>query len=432
MNYSTTPLPKSEIELTVTIEPQEFEHFQKRVVAEAVTSSEIDGFRKGKAPAELVKKKTGESKILERASVLAVEDTYPKIIKELEEKDANFEPIGQPRVHVTKLVAGGELEYKARLSILPELTLPNYKKVAEDIFGEKHAAEAGEKEVEKALDWLRNSRAKEITVTRPAQKGDRVEVDFEAKVGGVTLENGSSKNHPLTIGEGKFMPGFEEEIVGMKTDETKTFSVTAPSDYAEAGLRGKTIDFSVTARLVQERIIPELTDDFAQGVGKFENIAGLRKSIRDGILAEKEEKERDRLRIKTAETLAEKTALELPELLIDRELAKMTAELKSGVERMRMGWNDYLANLKKSEEELKKEWRHDAERRVKIALVLRQIAKAEKIEPTQKEVQEATNHTIARLGIDGEELKKIDRETFLEYNTTIARNEKVFRFLLHE
>ena len=224
MRYNTTPLPKSEIELAVTIEPQEFERFQKKALEEAVAEAEIDGFRKGKAAPELVKKKIGESRLFERASVLGVEDTYPRILKEVAEKGPDFEPIGAPKVHLTKLNAGGGLEYKARLSILPLFQLPDYKKIAKVIFEKKEEVEISEKEIVNALDWLRNSRAKEITVARPAQRGDRLEIDFEAAVGGVMLENGRSKNHPLIVAEGRLLPGFEQALIGMKTAETKSDS----------------------------------------------------------------------------------------------------------------------------------------------------------------------------------------------------------------
>ncbi|MFY9462344.1 MAG: trigger factor [Candidatus Sungiibacteriota bacterium] len=430
MQYHITKLPKSEVELSVKLEAEEMRSYRAKALAEAGRSIEIEGFRKGKAPAEIVKKKVGEARLAERASVLAMEKTYPEIIKELSAKEAEgFEPIGAPEVRVTKMVEGGPLEYKARLAILPEIRLPDYKNIAESTNAEKRKSEVAEEEIEKALLWLRDSRASLITVARPAEKGDRVEIDFEAGLNGATLENGKSQNHPLIIGEGKFMPGFEEELIGMKADEEKRFSVEAPKDYIEPGLAGKKLDFTVQMKLIQEKNLPELSDEFAKGLGNFDNLEALRNNIREGLAMEKEEKERSARRIKIVEAIAAQISAELPDLLINRELDKMTGELRSSIERTGMQWPDYLGHIKKSEEALRKDWEKDAVRRVKIALVLRKIGRVEKIEPTEEEIREATTETVSRVGINGEEFKKIDRAAFLEYNTTIARNEKVFKFL---
>jgi len=430
MRYNTTPLPKSEIEIRVEITPEEMTRAGEKALEEAISTTEIDGFRKGKAPKELARQKIGETALSKRAVLETIQNSYQKIIKELQYKEGpNFEPIGAPRVDVKKYVAGGELEYTARLSILPQLELPDYKEIAKKILSEKHSTEVSEKELEESLLWLRKSRAQEITVARGAKKGDRVEIDFEAKVGGAPLERGLSKNHPIIIGEDRFMPGFEEQLLGMKPGEKKTFSIVTPADYVEQPLRGKTIDFTVTMNLVQERIVPDESDEFAAGIGNFKNINDLKTNIREGMLAEKEGKENERVRIRIIDAIAEKTTAEIPDILIERELEKMMAELKSGVEQMGLDWTAYLANIKKNEEELRNGWLKDAGRRVKIALVLRKIAKIEKLEPSDAEIQEAANKTISQMGMDEEELKKIDREAFLEYNTVIARNEKVFRFL---
>lgn len=430
MTYTIIKFPKSEVEIRVKLEADEMKDFQTVALTEVVRSVEIEGFRKGKAPVDIVRKKMGDAKLRERASILAVEKTYHRVIKELAAKEEeNFEPIGSPKVEVAKVAAGGALEYTARVAILPEIALPDYKNIAKSINAEKPTPAVAEEEIEKALLWLRNSRASLITVARPAQKKDVVEIDFEASLAGVALENGKSQNHPLVIGEGEFMPGFEDELIGMKTDEEKKFSIEAPKDYIEPALAGKKLDFTVRVKLVQEKRLPELSDEFARGLGKFDNLEDLKKNIREGLAAEKEEKERSERRIKIAETVADKISAELPDLLVNRELDKMAGELRSNIEKRGLQWPDYLGHIKKTEEDLRKDWAKDAVRRVKIALVLRKIGQAEKIEPTKEEVQETTTETVSRLGINEGEFKKIDRAAFLEYNATIARNEKVFKFL---
>lgn len=429
MHYHITPLLKSEAEIKIELTPEEVARAAKKALEETTNSVDIDGFRKGKAPEELIRKKIGEAELSRRTLLHAIQDSYPEALKELQGKNnPTIEPIGPPKIQVTKFTEGGALEYTARLSVLPTLTLPDYKQIAKDTLAKKQNPETSEKEVEDSLMWLRKSRAQEVTVTRAAQEGDRVEVDFEAKIAGATLENGKSQNHPIVIGEGRFLPGFEKELVGMKEGEEKTFSLVAPADYSEKELSGKTIDFHVAMKLVQKRIIPEADDAFATTIGNFKSIDELKTSIRKGILAEKEEKEQERMRISIIEAVTEKTGGELPDLLIERELEKMLAELKANIGQMGLDWTTYLANIKTNEGDLKKGWMKDAGRRVKIALTLREIAKVEKIEPDETEIQEAAGKALARMDISEEELKKIDRNAFLEYNTTIARNEKVFKF----
>lgn len=429
MHYHITKLPKSEIEIRVELGADEMRSFREKALKEAGERLAIEGFRKGKAPQELVHKKIGEAALQEEATRLAVEKTYPEIIKALSDKEENFEPVGAPKVEITKTASAGALEYTARVAVLPEIILPAYKNTAKAINAEKREITVAEEEVRKTIELLRDSRAALITVMRPAQTGDRVEIDFDASVAGLTLENGKSQNHPLVIGERKFIPGFEDELIGMKTGNEKRFSLEAPKDYIERSLAGKKLDFAVKMKLIQEKKLPELSDAFAQGLGKFENLEALKKNIREGLAMEKDEKERSERRIKIIEAIAAEIQAELPELLINRELDKMLAELRSSIERMGLQWPEYLGHIKKSEEDLRKDWVKDATRRIKIALVLKKIGQAENIEPTKEEIQEATTQTVSRLGLDEEGFKKIDRTAFLEYNTTIARNEKVFKFL---
>ncbi|MDO8500159.1 MAG: trigger factor [bacterium] len=430
MTYTITKLPKSEIEISVKLGGDKIKKFESLALDEVKREIEIEGFRKGKAPDNIIKKKIGDAKLLERASVLAVEKTYPEIIRELTEKnEEDLEPIGAPKIEITQKITTGNFEYTARVAILPAITLPDYKSIAKTFTLSWQTPKVTEDEIEKTLDSVRESRASLVTTPKPAQKGNLVEIDFETRLDGVALANGESKNHPLTLGEGKFMPGFEEEIQGMKADEEKSFSLTAPNDYVEKGLAGKKLDFTVKVRLVQEKILPKLNDDFAKSLGNFKDLTELKTSVREGIQLEKEEKERQQARIKIVDAVAEKISTELPEMLIERELDKMMGELRSNIERVGLGWNEYLVNLKKTEDSFRKDWEKDATRRVKIALVLRKIGKLEKLNPTEEEIETTAAETMSRFGMDNEEFKKIDRAAFLEYTTSIARNEKVFKFL---
>lgn len=426
MNFTTSLLPRSRMEVRAEELYEILEPLLQKAAKLISEELDIPGFRKGLAPYEKIRDTVGEFRILEEAARLLIRKQYTEIMRELEGK---YEFIGSPDIAITKLAKGEPLAYSITVSIIPSFELPDYKKVASTIAKNKKEILVEQKEIESAVKWLRESRATLITVSRGAGTGDRVEIDFTAKHNGLKLEGGESKNHPLVIGEGSFIPGFEEELIGLTTNDEKTFSLIVPQEYHDKTVAGKELEFWVSVKLVQERKLPELTDDFAKAVGKFENAAGLEKNIREGIAQEKEMKERDRIRTEIVETLARETKAELPEVMIDAEQKKMLEELKSGTGRMGLKWEEYLQHIKKSEEDLKQGWIADAEKRVKIALLLREIAKRENITPSTEEIQEASDRWVSQSGLPPEELKKIDKEALSQYALGIVRNEKVFEFL---
>lgn len=345
MKYEVSKLPKSEIEISVEISFPEFELHVKKAAVLLSAEKEIEGFRKGRAPYDIVKNKFGEHVIYEKAAEVAVRKTYPEILEELVTSNrlsAVNPPIGRPEITVTKLAPGNELQYKARVALLPEVKLPDYKSIAARVKKEKKEVLASDEEVEKTLKWVRESRA---------------------------------------TGEG------------------------------------------------EERKVPELNDDFAKGLGDFSTVEALKSNVRSGLQLEKEEREKERVRIRILEEIAKDSDIEVPDVLVEAELGKMFAELKSGVEGMGMKWEDYLAHVKKAPEELRSGWREDATARVRAGLVLREIAKTEKIEPTDAEIQERADRFLGQHKTEKDAEKSIDVESLREYTRGILRNEKVFEFL---
>lgn len=434
MNYAIDQKTTTELAISVTAPHQDLEALFSKAADRIGANAEIEGFRRGKAPYEVIKRKFGEFKILEEAARIYIENQFTKILEDIEnreyrDKEKSFEPVGGPSIAVTRIALGEDVEYRITLSLLPAITLPDYRAIAGRVLKTKNVPLVAEDEVTKAIQWLRESRAKTITVNRPAAKGDRVEVDFSATHDGAPLEGGSSKNHPLIIGEGKFLPGFEDQLIGMRAGEERTFTVDVPPDYPASGLAGKIIAFSVTMRLVQEREVPTWDDTFAQSLGKFVTADEAAASIRDGLRGEKEMHEKERLRIAMVEAIAQETRADIPSRLLEEELKKMFDELKNSIEGMGASFDGYLAHIKKTPEDLAREWREDAKRRVIFALVLREISRREKIEPSDEDIVAAANRTAAHRGLTDEDFKNLDREQFVAYNRGIARNEKVFEFL---
>lgn len=423
MQIEIKKLPKSRVEISFELTAEELEPFIEKAVLNASQNVKIEGFRPGKAPRDLIERKIGQATLYEEAAELAVRKTYVSAVLE-----KNLNVIGQPEIQVLKLAPGNPFNFKATAAVLPEIKLPDCKTIAGETKSRAKPADVPEKEFSEALEYLRKSRAKNSAVNREAKTGDFCEVDFEARHGGVKIEKGESKNHPLVIGDKEFIPGFEENLAGMKAGEEKTFSVKAPGDYFKKEYAGKILDFKVKMNGVFERILPELDDEFAKGLGKFENLEQLKKSVKEGLSAEKERKEKDRLRMEILEKISEKTDMELPDILIESEKEKMAHELEHSVERFGLNLETYLAQIKKTIDDLKKDWQKDAEKRAKAALILREIAVKEKLAPTEEEIAEKTKETLAHYH-SGQEAGQIDPAAVRDYVEGQLKNEKVFEFL---
>jgi len=308
------------------------------------------------------------------------------------------------------------------------IELANYK----GLKAKRNELRVEKEEIDKSLNYLRQSRAKTITVNKPAEKGNRVEIDFEIRQAGTKIEDGTSKNHPLILGEGRFLPGFEKELEGMKAGEEKEFSLKAPENWPDKRIADKNLDFKVKMNLVQEKEVAELNDEFAKSLGRFESLDALRKSIEEGLFEEKQIKENQRIRLELIEKVAEDSKMETPVLLIEQELERMLAEFRFSIANFGLDFDKYLKGINKTLDEIKKSWRSQAEKRVRITLCLRAIADKENIEVSEEEVTERVNQDLKNYPNIEEVEKNIDPQSLKEYTKEVIRNEKVLGLLEKE
>ncbi len=412
-------LPKSQKEIEVEVSVEEMRNYVEQTVKKISREIKIDGFRPGKIPAEVIEQRIGKTEIYQEAGELAINKTYSKIIKE-----NKLEVIGQPKVDVTKIASGNPLEYKIVLTVLPQVKLGDYTKIK----GKLKKEEIKNERVESELKKIQKSRAKFITTKEPSAKGDRVEIDFESRLGGVKIEGGESKNHPLIIGENKFVPGFEENLIGLKENEEKKFNVVFPDDYYKKELAGKNIDFKVKMKLVQKVELPKLDDKFAQKLGNFSSLENLRASVKEGLEIEEENKARDELREKIVDQILANSEMEVPDLLVEHELDSMVGEMENNVVRTGIEFEKYLENLKITRDSLRQGWREKAKRKVKLNLVMREINKKEKIKIDEEKIKERIDLMLKSYS-NQKELKKIDPRRFREYVKEIMIKEKIFKML---
>jgi len=420
METSVKKLENSRLEIIFKVQKEEFEKFREKAILKFGQEFKIEGFRPGKAPKEVIEREVGEARILEEATRQLVEESYPKVI--LENK---IEPITQPEIEVlppTDKISGGGFEFKASLTILPEIKLPDYKKIASKIKRNKILVE--ETEIENALRWIQKSRAKFTLKNQPAERGDFIDFEFSSS----QIESGSKRKDAFILGEGQFLPGFEENLVGMQNLQEKSFNLKFPDNYFKKDLAGKDIEFKVKMNSVQKMELPEMNDGWAKGLGNFNNLVSLKNNLKEGMAAEKEITESQRVGQEILDKLSDNSKVEIPEVLIEREKNVILDELKEKVSTaLKIPFEEYLAKIKKTEKELKDTFKEEAQKRSKYDLILREISLKEKIEVSEDEIKEEINKIVKDHPV--EKIKELDLENLKLYIKSEIRKIKTLQKL---
>lgn len=428
MDIVVKKLPQSCVEMHITLTWDEWKQEIDHAAEHMAKDVKIPGFRPGKVPRDVLEKRYGKETLLMEAAEHAVSHAY---VRALEQEKINA--IGQPEVKLETVKEGEPLIYAITTAVMPEVKLAEWKRAVKEAnaaHAKKMAVLAVEpKEIEDELNRLATMRAKFVTVARKAQLEDSVEVDFEVKQDGVVIEGGKSEKHPLVLGKGVFIPGFEEGIVGMQEGEEKTMTLAFPEDYHATHLAGKPAEFAVKLRLVQERQIPAIDDEFAKSLGSFETLEAFKKTLAEGILEEKKNKGKEEGRTAILDVLVSKATIEFPEILVAEEINRMTQEFQSQVEMMGIPFEQYLEHTKKSLEDLRKDWDEQAKKRLSAGIILEKLADEDEIEIDSKEVEEAMNQTLQYYKRIKDAEKNIDLERLYASTRGRLRNEKVFEML---
>lgn len=418
--YTINKLPKSQVEITVTISFDELKPFIEKATQQLSEQTKIDGFRPGKVPLEILKKKVGEIKILEEAAALAVEKSYVEIATK-----EKLEPLGSPQIGFEKLAPDNDFVYKATVNIIPEVKISDIKSVK---IKEKEIVVKDE-DINKIIEEVRNQKATEVLENKPVEKGDRVEIDFDIFRDNVPIEGGAQKKYPLIIGSNIFIPGFEEQLLGLKTNEGKEFELIFPEKYHNTNLAGKPAKFKVKLLAVYKRTLPELNDDFAKGLG-IESMAKLKEQIEHNVEHEEHHKEEERVEIEMLEKLIDKSQFgEIPDVLINAEANKMLQEMETNISRQGLKFDDYLKHLNKTTEQMKLEFTPQAIKRVKGALLTRAIFLAEKMEIPESEVDLEIESAGKMYQQYPDMLKNLQTPEYRDYIRNMIGNRKVIDFL---
>ena len=402
----------SKIALEVVLEAGDFKPHYDHVLSEALKQINLKGFRPGAAPREIAMGAIDQEKVFEEAVNDAARHTLAGITESHE-----WVVIDRPMIEVVEssdVLKTGGLQFKVELTVFPEVDLADYKKIAKKINADKKEGIVSDAEIEKAFKWVLKSRAPMIRVNRVAQNGDILEINIQTMHENKAVPGGNIEKDKFELGEGKFIPGFEEKVVGHKEGETIEFSLIAPKNYWQKEFQNKKLDFKVKINSVFEAKLPEVNDNFAKTLGAFKTIEDVKKNIAEGLKIEMAEREAEKRKIKMLDEIIKESKMDLPEIFITKTLDGLMEELKLQIEAAKENLDEARKNLMPA-----------AEKRVAGNVVVHEIAKAEKLEPTKEEVEaESKYHTSEARGLDA--------DRYYDYIYGIILNRKVFEFLAKE
>lgn len=411
---------KNEVKLEITVESKVFEDGIKKVFNKNAKYIAIPGFRKGKAPLNIVEKFYGAEIFYEDAFNEIVPEIYGKALEE-----NKIEAVTKPEIDVIQMEKGKDLIFTATVAEKPEVKLGKYKGVSVEKPEYKVTAE----DINKDLTAKQEQNSRIISVSdRAVKKDDITVIDFDGSVDGVHFEGGKAEKYELTIGSNSFIPGFEDQIIGMKIDEEKDINVKFPEDYFSKELAGKDAVFAVKLHEIKIKELPKLDDEFAKDVSEFDTLEELKASIKEKLEEENTKKAKYEMEDTAVKAVCDDVELDIPSGMIETEIDNMTKEIEQRLRYQGMNLDNYLQMIGKTNEEFRKEYEEQAKTSVKNKLVLEAIIKTENIEADKETIDAKLKEMAEMYGKKAEELK--ENEDLIKYIEASIKNEKAVEFIV--
>ena len=422
MKYTTKAAEKSTVKITMEFDGTEWKDALNKAYLKTKGRFAVNGFRKGKAPRNVIEHAYGKGVFFEDALNVLFSENYGKV---LEEKEKEFTAVGDPELAVDDL-SDEKVVLVATTPVKPEVKIGSYKgmKIKEFAYTVKDADV--DKEMERLLD--RNSRKVPVT-DRPAQNGDVVNIDFVGTVDGVKFDGGEAEKFDLTLGSGQFIPGFEEQVVGMNAGEKKDVSVKFPENYQAEELKGKDAVFAVTLNSIQGKELPELTDAFIKDATGSETIEEYKEKTKERLQKQADKNSLDATENSILDAVSATAEAEIPDAMIEREIDNLVQKFEYQLMYHGLKLQDYLDFIKVPLAEFRKNYEEQAKKNVLNQLVISQIIKEEKIEATDEEVEEKVAEQAASVDKSAEEYKKDMDPRQYDYIKSDIIITKLFNFL---
>lgn len=411
----------NEVKLEITIEAEKFEEAIKKVYFKSAKYFNIPGFRKGKAPMQIVEKYYGKEIFYEDAFNEVAGDSLEEAVKE-----NKLEVVSRPDIDVSQIEKGKDVIFTAIMQTKPEVELGKYK----GIEIKKIEYNVTDEDIEHELGHMQEHNARLVTIEdRAVETGDIATIDFEGFVDGNAFEGGKAEGHELEIGSNTFIPGFEDQVIGMKIDDEKDIQVKFPDEYFSKDLAGKDATFKVKVHEIKKKELPKLDDEFAKDVSEFDTL----KELKEDIKAKKQKQNDDKAKYETQDAVVkavcENVKVEIPSGMIETEIDSMLQNMEQRLSYQGLKLEQYLQMMGKNKEDMKKEYEPQAIDAIKSRLALEAIIKAEKIEATDKEIDEKLKEMAKNYGKENDE-EFLKNENVRNYMKEGLANEKAMEFLV--
>lgn len=384
MQFNLEKLEKNFMAVEVTNSPEEIETALSQAYKRVVNKVNLPGFRKGHIPRLVLEKNFGKEVLYEDALDIMVSEAYRQAIKEF-----NLEVIAQPQLDAKEALNPEQsFKFSIKMEVLPEIELGEYK----GLEVEKIKVNVGDAQVEESLQAMRERNAEVVPSDKKVlENGDFAIIDFEGFLDGVPFPGGAGQAYTLEIGSGSFIPGFEEQLIGMEVETDKEIQVKFPEDYQSSDLAGKEVTFKVGLKEIKVKELPELDDEFAKSASKFQTLDELKADMKEKIIVNAEKEAENNYSQAVIDKAVDNAKVELPKTLVDRETEELIHRFEHTLAYQGVGLEQYLSYVNKTKDDLTEDMKPQAEKRVKTDLVLGAIAKAEKLEASEAELDERIN-----------------------------------------
>lgn len=407
---------KSMGDMNVTIEGEQWKKAVDKAFKKIASKVEISGFRKGCAPKAMIEKRVS----LGERQAQAIEDNANEWMREAF-KELNLTPISQPQLDV-KSMDENKAELVFTFAVMPEVQLGEYKGLSYEVAD----TEVSEDELNTEIDRMRKQYADLETVEGEAQDGDTVKIDYEGFKDGVAFEGGKAEGYNLKLGSGSFIPGFEEQLIGSKAGDEKELNLTFPEDYHAEELKGAAVVFKVKVHEVTREVLPELDDDFAKdtNIPNVESVEDLKKTVRERLETAKKSEAENAADEKLFDQLIANTTIDMPDVLVEDEANNEIQQMAAQIQQYGISFSQYLQMMGKTVDNLKADYKKEAERRVTLRLALGKIAEVEGLEATDEDVEGQYHDLSAQYGMEVEKIKPLVSEEMIrqDVKTTKAYN----------
>lgn len=414
-NMSLTSVNKLEnntVELLVQVSEEQFQDALMKAYKKKVKTIALPGFRKGKAPKAMIEKMYGKEFFYDDAINMVYPVAYEAAVEE-----AGIEPVDRANVSDLKVEQGNGFNFKATVTVKPDVTVKNYK----GIKAEKTIETIMAADVNAELERMRERNSRLTNVERAAKNGDTALIDFEGFKDGVAFEGGKGENFPLNLGSGQFIPGFEEQVVGHKAGDEFELNITFPEDYHAEDLKGQPVVFKVKVNAVQEKELPALDDEFAKDVSEFDTLADLKKDVKEKLQQEADKKAQVDMENSLITTVIENMEGDIPQCMYDNKINEMVNDFSYRLQSQGMSLDLYLHYTGSDMKSFRETFQESAERQVKIRLALEKIAEVENLTATPEEIDAEYEKIAKNYGIDVSRVKGVLPEKEVIKDVTVNK-----------